>query len=73
MQNKNGKAPKGAISAEPYACKQTTAFVRNANPIQNASILEMGRFVASIKKAIARQCAMAFLAPATGIEPITNP
>ena len=30
----SGKAPCGAISAEPYASKLTTAFVRNANPIQ---------------------------------------
>ena len=36
-------------------------------------ILEMVRFIASTKKAIAQKCAMAFLAPATGIEPITNP
>jgi len=27
----------GAISAEPYASKLTPAFVRNANPIQNAT------------------------------------
>ena len=31
-----GKAPYGAISAEPYASELTTAFVRNANSIQNA-------------------------------------
>ena len=55
--------------------KLPSALAENAHPIQNALHFGDGfDDVASTKNAIATNfVAMAFLAPATGIEPITNP
>ena len=73
LEPRTGKAPYGAISAEPYPCKQTTAFVRNANPIQNASHFEDWFVVADAIEKEPADADSFSMAPATGIEPITHP